>query len=386
MTESHPSPEPFEVQPQPNRRMRPDEQPHREYRSLFWPVVLIGAGVVLLLVNLGLLPAFSFWQLWRLWPILLIVTGVDILFARRLPIIGALLGVAVIAGVVLLLATGPLRFQERADLPGFALFQGGNETQQQSFSEPLGNARSAQIDLDLASPPTTVTVLEDSANLVEADILYAGVVRWRVSGDTDKRIVLDSEGVTQFFPWNWDGRNFHYDVRLSPQVPTTLNIDAGSGPVALDLARLRLEGLDIEGGSGPIDASLPATRQEIAIDGGSGPVNLELPDEVDATLDLRMGSGPVEVRVGEDVNLVLRLLDGGSGPLIVRVPQDAPVQVEVRDEGTGPVSLPRDFERVSSDEDEEEGVWENPRFASADRRIVIQINDVGSGPVTVAYR
>lgn len=383
MTESRPSREPFEIRPDPSTR-RTDEPFHREYRSLFWPILLIGAGIVLLLVNMGVLPAFPFWQLWRLWPVLLIVAGLDILFARRVPLVGALLGVVVVAGVVILLAGGPLRSQEPADLPGFAWLQRGTETQRQFFSEPLGNTRSVQVDLDLAAAPTTLSVLGDSDNLIEADIAHAGTVRWHVSGNDNKRIVLDSQGVSGVFPWNWDERDLRWDIRLSPHVPTTLNIDAGSGPCTLKLDDLRLEQLDIDGGSGALDVVLPATRQEIALESGSGSVNLDLSDEADATLELRMSSGPVDVQVGEDVNLELQMRDGGSGPLTIHVPQNAPVQVEVRDEGTGQVRLPRDFEQVRGGDDE--GVWENAHFDSAGRHIVIRIDDLSSGNVTVAYR
>ena len=47
--------------------------------GLTWPIFLIGAGVMLLLNNLGLLS----WQVWtallRLWPALLITAGIDLL-------------------------------------------------------------------------------------------------------------------------------------------------------------------------------------------------------------------------------------------------------------------------------------------------------------------
>jgi len=53
----------------------PEEEPKAVTRgpqgrppSLFWPLVLIGAGVALLLSNLGYLP-WQWWNvLWRLWP------------------------------------------------------------------------------------------------------------------------------------------------------------------------------------------------------------------------------------------------------------------------------------------------------------------------------
>ena len=44
------------------------------YRSMFWPVILIGVGVIWLLSNLGLLPAASIAWLLNLWPLILIVT------------------------------------------------------------------------------------------------------------------------------------------------------------------------------------------------------------------------------------------------------------------------------------------------------------------------
>jgi len=51
--------------------------------SLFWPVVLIGAGVILLLRNLGVLQNFDLQTLLRLWPLILVVIGLDLIFGRR---------------------------------------------------------------------------------------------------------------------------------------------------------------------------------------------------------------------------------------------------------------------------------------------------------------
>lgn len=48
-------------------------------RNFFWPAVLIAAGLILLLENFGLLSPLSFG---RLWPIILIIWGLDILWRR----------------------------------------------------------------------------------------------------------------------------------------------------------------------------------------------------------------------------------------------------------------------------------------------------------------
>jgi len=44
---------------------------HNAYRSFFWPVILIGVGVIWLLSNLNLIPGDNLWilirLLWRDW-------------------------------------------------------------------------------------------------------------------------------------------------------------------------------------------------------------------------------------------------------------------------------------------------------------------------------
>ena len=58
------------------------DAPH--YRQgLGWPILLIGAGLILLLMNLGLLSANLWAVLGRSWPVILIVIGIDVLVGRR---------------------------------------------------------------------------------------------------------------------------------------------------------------------------------------------------------------------------------------------------------------------------------------------------------------
>lgn len=86
--------------------------PSREFPNPFWPILLMGGGVILLLVNLGVLSTNGWSQLWQLWPLLLVAIGVDILFGRK-SVLGALVGV-LLALVVLALAVAVL-------FAGFAL-------------------------------------------------------------------------------------------------------------------------------------------------------------------------------------------------------------------------------------------------------------------------
>lgn len=74
----------------------------REAPNLFWPVVLIGAGVVILMSNLGML-LHNPVVLLPFWPVLLIVAGIEIIFARTGvlgTLVSAALGLAVVLGAL----------------------------------------------------------------------------------------------------------------------------------------------------------------------------------------------------------------------------------------------------------------------------------------------
>ena len=68
--------------PEEEQRTRPGRSHHRS-PSFFWPLVLIGAGVLLLLSNLGFVSWESWNLVWRLWPLLLIGLGIALLVGRR---------------------------------------------------------------------------------------------------------------------------------------------------------------------------------------------------------------------------------------------------------------------------------------------------------------
>ena len=64
----------------------PSDPGRRSRRGLFWPLVLIGIGLVALLANYGVITGLSIASILALWPVLLILLGIDIAFARRWPV------------------------------------------------------------------------------------------------------------------------------------------------------------------------------------------------------------------------------------------------------------------------------------------------------------
>ena len=320
-------------------------------RSLLWPILLVGAGVILLLANLNVIPLASLALLFRLWPLLLVVAGLDVLFGRRLPWLGGLVGLVVVALVVAFLLAAP-----RIGLPAPPQAQTGR------FVEPLGEASAARVTLDLTDAPTTIQPLADSDDLIDANLVYLGEIVFTVRGEAEKAVSLSQRldpSLVLANPFELS-EEVRWHIGLTPQVPLELTVDGGSGTVEADFGMLQLAGLAVDIGSGQIDLALPAggERYLARFDGGSGQMSIRIPDGAAVELEI----------------------EGGSGEIVLDVP-DTAVRVEVRDSGSGEVRVPAGLDLVSGDDDE--GVWETCDSAGADRRITIRVEGVGSGSIEV---
>jgi hypothetical protein len=353
-----------------------EEKQGFQYRSLFWPILLIGVGVVWLMANLDLIPTPSLRLLIRMWPLFLIVGGLDILFGRRSPVIGGLIGLGAVALVVALLYFAPT-----LDIGT------GGDLKTLTFSEPVGAATSANIDLDLERYPTTIKALSASNLLIDAELDTYTDVSFSARGDQKKTVSLAPiEDYTFDLDWIDEiARDARWEIGLSPEVPLDLVIDIGSGSVTLDFLDLDLTDLMVDGGSGSVKLALPSSvsKYDMEIDGGSGSFDIEIEAgaDIDAIMDVGSGSFTIEIGSGADVDMNV---DGGSGSITFNVPNDVGVRVDVRDKGSGSVRVPNSYELVDDygDDDRDTGIWESDDFNTAAHRVEI-LFDPGSGSFTL---
>jgi hypothetical protein len=305
----------------------------RRAPGLFWPIILIGLGVILLLSNLGRLPADPWPLVWRLWPVILIVIGLDILLGRRSVwggMFSAALALFLIGGVIALLYIA-------RNYPTWYRFS-ASEFHTQHIAHPLGDVRQADVRIDFPGGLGTLSALEDSSNLIEGDVSYPGdLMDLFSSSGSSARVQLDS----RFFGWGLMWRETgsrRWTLGLNPRAEYDLTLDTGSGSYEFDLRKLTLRSFEL--------------------DSGSGYVALTLPDAEKAPRRFRLnsGSGAVDIRAPEGVALRVEY-DGGSGALI------AP--------GLHKVSGGR-----------RDGVYESAGFSLGGQYIVIEL-DGGSGSVTI---
>jgi hypothetical protein len=341
------------------------------YRSLFWPLLLIGVGVVFLLGNAGIIDPPSWGTLFRLWPLALIAIGLDLLVGRRSPIIGGLLGLLVVVAVVAFLIAAP-----SLDL--------GGEAQTVIVEAEAGSAESAQVFLDLDQYPTDISALVDSTNLIFGELDTYGDIDLDVSGDERVTIRLKQNDPNTGWDWNLSTFDMRWDIGLTPSIPLDLNLDVGSGSLDAYLSDLQLSELYIDSGSGSVEAFLPSGEYPFELDSGSGSVSLDLPAGLESTMRLSSGSGSLRVTADGGSNLTIEV-DSGSGSVSFELPDGVGLRLVVRDSASGSVNPHGDMVLVDDlgDDDNDVGIWETPGYDDEEYQIEIIFDDAGSGSINL---
>jgi hypothetical protein len=333
-----------------NRRHRP---------SIFFPVMLITAGIALLLINSGNVAPENALRLLPLWPVLLIMAGLGIILERFSWYLSALLWVATGAAIIWLLLAGP------SILP--ALPQ--PEVRQYDLREPIGEAAMADVNLDLSIYPTVIDSLSDSPDLIDATVFAMNGMRFNASninGTSNKRIILDEspDGFRVDFQWIGQlGQSMPtWEIGLTPDIPIDLTVDAGTGRTTLNLMDLQLSALHIDASTGELEVNLPAAE-----------------DELDVRFEASTGQTVIVIPTDASVNLVI---DGSTGGIQIDVPETTGVEVEVVDQSTGNLRLPDGYTKVREGDDDREGVWQNAAYDTAQNKVRIAI-EMSTGNVTL---
>ena len=348
----------------------------RPYRSLFWAIVLIGAGAIWLLFSTEVLSNANARMLSLLWPILLVGMGVDLLLGRRSLALGALVGAVTMALIVVFMVIGPsLGWME------------GDKLVTETRSVPVGQATTARISIDSGPYGAGVHALPASSAvdraLLAATINYTGTLRFETTGDSDKAVTLDTRRRGWWLSWIDSLDAKPWDIGLDPTLPLALDFQTSSGSVDLDLLSLKLTDLRVGVSSGDANVKLPAgSGQPYAADLQLSSGDLEVQAAAGARIDMGvdMSSGDAALVLGGDSDVTVDF-HGSSGEFTLQLAAGQACRVEVRQVSSGDVHLPSGFVRTSEGEGKE-GTWETEDYASAAHKVLLTI-EISSGSVTV---
>ena len=246
-------------------------------KSIFWGIIIILLGLILLVNNFQILP----WRVWvellRFWPIILIAIGVDLIFRKSslsfLQILSPLLIIAAIGGAIYLSQTGQV-YKEKSEVFKF----------HQSLSPDL-----EQANVEINFGAGILKLRGGSIYLFDGDFITPSWLRPKMrykATDREGFLELSEEGKRDRFEFGRWGEEHSWILRLNNKTPLTLKIKTGASSNYLDLSSLKVTYLELKTGVSKNEirfGSLTSTRAKISA--GASQITIFIPRSIGAKIE-----------------------------------------------------------------------------------------------------
>jgi hypothetical protein len=253
------------------------------YRSFFWPSVLILAGVVALLVNIGGLPFERLILLVNLWPLVLIVIGLEIIVRRGLhgtsaDVAAALVVILAVAGAAAYVAINP----------------SPTATSKMDVSAPVGELHQASLDVNVGSATIDVFGGSDLGSLLyRAHIEYPGP-RPDITFDRSTGMLRISQN--ENFPFGIANGRFRLSVQLNEAVSWSVTENTGASKDTINLPHVKVSAVTVNTGASSEEMTLgpPTGIVPVEVNGGALTVHVHRPSGTEASVHVSGGADSLD--------------------------------------------------------------------------------------------
>ncbi|MFI5138479.1 MAG: LiaI-LiaF-like domain-containing protein [Sphingobacteriales bacterium] len=277
-------------------------------------LVLVIIGAAILLANYGYLH-FHWWNIFRLWPIFLVIGGVNLVFSHNKSPWATIIKVSVLVIGLGLLLFG--NFGNRYNFwPGNHYSWNNNDKDDDDnnnndmgdndngdddngamkaavngvFNEPYNaNIKVARLNV---SGGATVYNLADTTNQLFSATTRDNTNRYTFSQSKDE----DSIYVVNFKTKSHNGFNFdsdknRADMRLNPNPEWEINVETGASSVDFDLSKFKVKELKLHGGAASFKVrfGMPVTMTDVDISTGVSGVDISIPQNAACSIETDSG-------------------------------------------------------------------------------------------------
>ena len=249
------------------------------YRSFFWPALLILAGIIALLVNTGAIPVDRLYQLLDLWPLILIVIGLELIVRRS---VHGMAGDVAAALIVLIAVGGAVAYVAATPSP--------YATRTMDSSGSAAGLEAGALEIDVGAATIDMSGADLGSDLYRAHIEYSGPTP-KVELDRSTGRLKISQPSDGFF----GSRKFKLTLQVNVAVPWTVTENTGAASDTINLSQVHVGSLRINTGAsheeitlGPLSGTVP-----VDINGGALTVHVRRPAGVETSV--RVSGGAVNL-------------------------------------------------------------------------------------------
>jgi hypothetical protein len=250
-------------------------------------IIDFGIGSILILANLGFF-SMSTWQIiMNFWPILIIGIGLDIIFRGR-SVVSSLIGV----GLAILLMLALFWF----------VFQGN--TTKEAISHPiryeLGDIKKVELNIKPLAEKLIISKTNSDELSIDGKIYTLNTENLTIESETNDQIqkILISNSWVNRLPLKNMNKDSLWDLFLNANVPYSINIDQVFGVQNLKLTGLNIQDLQSNLVMGSMEIILPEIEDLNAnLECIIGEVVIIIPEGLPVTI--KLNSGMTGVSVGD---------------------------------------------------------------------------------------
>ena len=239
-------------------------------------VFLLTVGIIWVLVSVGVISWSIFHALFVLWPLVLVLIGINIIF-RNNEIIKAVAWVAFLAVVI---SYGYFFEDGRTGDSGEGITAGRSVSIERRAEVQKGN-------LKIAFGGTRINLDSDASALLEAEIQDEYVTYSDKVEDGVSKIAFDKKNYN-IGSFNKNLSTRYNRFHLSNQVPWDIEIDTGAVDAAFDLSGLAVEKFSLDMGAANISLTLGDDYANPRIDINAGAAKLDIKVPSDAGVRIRV--------------------------------------------------------------------------------------------------
>jgi hypothetical protein len=246
------------------------------FSRIYLGVILIFIGLTYLAKTIGLINVSFNFNLWQLWPILIIFIGLSLLSRGWLSLIVGSFTTLAVLGLINFTLLGSLNSSPK--------------TETISFNKEA-EAQSAVLDLEIGAGELTINSEKQTNALVKGNFESSGTKFTAKSEFQDKiqSLKISTKGSSN---WPFFNRNYNkLDLRINPETPFKFNIDSGAAELDLDFREIMAESINVETGASKLELKLGDKLKEshLNLNAGASSVNITLPKSVGVKLNLESG-------------------------------------------------------------------------------------------------
>lgn len=249
------------------------------YKKIFWGVVLIIIGMLFIIRNLGWLD-FSWWAIFSLWPLLLILWGISVIPVKDTIKLILSLGALALAVIFLYNYDCSDRFHIRwhSDDDKEVYIDKEGKYSNQNFSEPYDSTTKTAV-LKFEAAAGNFTIDSVSTNLVDFE-KKGNITNYQFTtedSDSGKVVYFKMED-SKIHIGNKHNHN-EVTLKLNANPLWNFDFDMGAADINFDLSKYKTKNISIDCGASDIDLTLgnKSLVTHVDIDAGASSIKIRVP-------------------------------------------------------------------------------------------------------------